>query len=278
MRLPSMQLVRMDDVAGCRLIFKDIESLSKFRSEFHKARFKHKRKNAPEKYHYISKPKSSGYRGIHDVYEYNVNSPEGKHLAGLYIEIQYRTTVQHAWATAVEVIGFITESQPKFQKGDLRYQRAMALASEIFARAHEKSLGPLPEIENRQLVEEFLALDVELSLLSTLRGLNQAEAEISDKKNTILNFFSSGELEIKTFFYETDALRELFELEVKYPQNDIVLVRAETGEQVRSAFRNYFRDAREFIALVEKGCATLSGIAPNPKQLTRTIYKKQSKK
>ncbi len=273
-----MQLVRMDDVAGCRLIFKDIESLSKFRSEFHKAKFKHKRKNAPEKYHYISKPKSSGYRGIHDIYEYNVNSPEGKHLAGLYIEIQYRTTVQHAWATAVEVIGFITESQPKFQKGDLRYQRAMALASEIFARAHEKSLGPLPEIENRQLVEEFLALDVELSLLSTLRGLNQAEAEISDKKNTILNFFNTGELEIKTFFYETDALRELFGLEVKYPQNDIVLVRAETGEQVRSAFRNYFRDAREFIVLVEKGCATLSGIPPNPKQIARTIYKKQSKK
>lgn len=31
--------------------------------------------------------------------------------------------------TAVEVIGFITESQPKFRKGDNRYEHAMALAS-----------------------------------------------------------------------------------------------------------------------------------------------------
>jgi hypothetical protein len=50
-------------------------------------------------------------------------------------ELQYRTKIQHAWATAVEAIGFITESQPKFQEGDTRYQAAMALASEILARA-----------------------------------------------------------------------------------------------------------------------------------------------
>jgi putative GTP pyrophosphokinase len=273
LRIPGMQLVRMDDVAGCRLIFENIESLRKFRADFHKARFRHKRRNDAEKYDYIAKPKATGYRGIHDIYEYNVNSPEGKHLAGLYIEIQYRTAVQHAWATAVEVIGFITESQPKFQKGDARYQRAMSLASEILSRSHENTLGPLPEISDRDLVEEFLSVEKELSLLQTLRALNHAETEISDKKNTILNFFKSGELEIKTFFYETDALRELFDLEKKYPNNDVVLVRAETGEQVRSAFRNYFKDAREFIDLVESGCAKLTGKAVTKKQTIKKIFK-----
>jgi len=34
--------------------------------------------------------------------------------------------VQHAWATAVEVIGLITESQPKFQRGDNRYERLLS--------------------------------------------------------------------------------------------------------------------------------------------------------
>ncbi|MFA7524824.1 MAG: hypothetical protein WCY91_05520, partial [Acidithiobacillus sp.] len=43
-RFPEMQLARMDDVAGCRLIFQDIASLNKFRTNFHKARFHHKRK------------------------------------------------------------------------------------------------------------------------------------------------------------------------------------------------------------------------------------------
>jgi ppGpp synthetase/RelA/SpoT-type nucleotidyltranferase len=138
-RFPEMQLVRMDDVAGCRLIFTTIQELYDFRNTFHQAHFNHKRRNSIDKYDYIIIPKTTGYRGVHDVYEYNVMSVVGRHLAGLYVEIQYRTVVQHSWATAVELIGFVTESQPKFQVGDKRYEEAMALASEILARAFENS-------------------------------------------------------------------------------------------------------------------------------------------
>ena len=117
-RYPTMQLARMDDVAGCRLIFNDINSLYSFRDEFHKSRFHHKRKNTIDKYDYIKIHKRSGYRGVHDVYSYDVNSIAGRQLKGLLIEIQYRTKIQHAWATAVEVVGYITTSQPKFDRGD----------------------------------------------------------------------------------------------------------------------------------------------------------------
>lgn len=259
-RLPGMQLARMDDVAGCRLIFRSIKELELFRGELHAARFKHKLRHDPEKYNYIKRPKTTGYRGIHDVYEYDVNSATGKDLAGLYIEIQYRTLVQHAWATAVEVIGFITESQPKFQQGDNRYGRAMMLASEILSRAHEGMSGPMPELSDSDLLRDFLALDMELALIQTLKGLSQARAEVSDKKNTILNFSEDGSLEIKSFRDATDALRTLFDLENKFPKNDIVLVRADTSDEVRTAFRNYFGDAREFVRLVESGCEKISGV------------------
>jgi ppGpp synthetase/RelA/SpoT-type nucleotidyltranferase len=83
----------MDDVAGCRLIFKNIADLYAFRADLHKARFRHKLRNDLDKYDYIKEPKATGYRGIHDVYEYDVNSEAGKALAGLYVEIQYRTLV-----------------------------------------------------------------------------------------------------------------------------------------------------------------------------------------
>jgi putative GTP pyrophosphokinase len=66
-RLPSMQLSRMDDIAGCRLIFQNVDSLVKFRHSFHKAHFNHKRRNELDKYDYIKEPKVTGYRGIHDV-------------------------------------------------------------------------------------------------------------------------------------------------------------------------------------------------------------------
>ena len=45
------------------------------------------------------------------------------------------------------------------------------------------------------------------------------------------------------------------------PGHDIVLVRADSGEEVRLAFKNYFSDARDFIQLVENGCTELSSLA-----------------
>jgi ppGpp synthetase/RelA/SpoT-type nucleotidyltranferase len=258
-RFPKMLLARLDDVAGCRLIFQDMVALYSFRDGFHSARFKHKLRNEKDTYDYIKTPKPTGYRGVHDVYEYDVNSRVGKGLAGLNVEIQYRTLVQHAWATAVEVIGFITESQPKFQRGDKRYENAMALASEILARAHEGCKGPFPDLGDREVAAQFMALDKELGLLRTLRGLNAANKEVSNRRNAILIFSPKGELEVKSFRYDQDALRVLFDLERDMPDQDIVLVRAETSEDVRLAFRNYFSDAQDFIRLVEDGYAKLTG-------------------
>ena len=272
-RLPRMQLSRMDDVAGCRLIFKNMRDLYRFRNTFHKARFNHKRRNEIDKYDYIKAPKGTGYRGVHDVYEYDVRSDVGKPLAGLYVEIQYRTLVEHAWATAVELIGFVTESQPKFQAGDRRYEDAMSLASEILARTSEKSKGPFPTLDDRELVRRFITLDGELGLLRTLRGLNAADKAVTENRNAILIFSPSGALEVKTYRDATDALQSLFELEKQHPEYDIVLVRADTSDEVRLAFKNYFSDARDFIRLVEDGCAKLSGT----KQIRRKAFERKLK-
>jgi len=105
--------------------------------------------------------------------------------------------------------------------------------------------------------------------MQMLRGLNSADKAISDKRNAILIFASTGELEIKPYRDATEALRALFVLEKQLPDRDIVLVRADSSDEVRLAFRNYFSDAREFIRLVEEGCAILSGksiITPNKSQ------------
>jgi hypothetical protein len=250
----------MDDVAGCRLIFSNVADLVSFRAQFHRARFNHRRRNEIDKYDYLTSPKTTGYRGIHDVYVYDVKSEVGKHLTGLYVEIQYRTLVQHAWATAVEVIGFITESQPKFERGDKRYEHAMSFASEILARAFENMKGPHPELEDRELVKRFLGLDKELSLLNTLRGLNAADKAVSQNRNAILLFSGLQELEVRTYRDSTEALRALFEFEKQFPERDVVLVRADTSDEVRLAFKNYFSDARDFITKVERGCEKLSAV------------------
>ena len=258
-RFPSMELARMDDIAGCRLIFQSIQDLYEFRTKVHAARFKHKLRNSIDKYDYIKNPKPTGYRGIHDIYEYDVNSKHGKEYKGLFVELQYRTTVQHAWATAVEVIGFITASQPKFQQGDQRYERILSLASEILARTFENSNSCFPGMTDSDLLLNFLQLDVELGFLTLLRSLNAAGSDINAKRNVILISGDDQPLEIRSYRGATDALRALFELEAANPGKDIVLVRAATGDEVRIAFRNYFSDARDFIRLIDEGCEQLSG-------------------
>ena len=262
-RFPKMQLSRMDDVAGCRLIFGSIEELRGFRETFHKSsRFKHKLKNEPDKYDYLAHPKDSGYRGIHDVYEYNVNSTAGRDRKGLLIELQYRTSHQHAWATAVELVGFLTEDQPKFDRGDGRIKCILRLASEIIARAFEKMPSCLPDLSDRDVVEQFAALDADLNFMRMLRGLNSANRHISKAKDIILIFRGTGTgerepMEVRPYRSTPAALRALFELEQADPGIDVVLVRSERPEDVREAFRNYFSDARQFIKLIRNGSRRL---------------------
>lgn len=272
-RFPKMQLARMDDVAGCRLIFKSSEELYEFRADLHEAKFNHQLRNEVDKYDYIKRPKSTGYRGVHDVYLYDVNSDHGKSYKGLLIEVQYRTRFQHAWATCVEVVGFITASQPKFQEGDKRYETILALASEIIARAYENRRSCFPELGDAEVVRQFTKLNHELNFMNMLRNLNAANHHIADNKNVILMFSDADKLEVRTFRDATDAMKALFELEKETPGKDIVLVRADTAEEVRIAFRNYFSDATEFIDLVERGCTKLSGV----KVLYAKTVKKASK-
>ncbi|MBS1057181.1 RelA/SpoT domain-containing protein [Gluconobacter kondonii] len=258
-RFPTMNLARMDDVAGCRVIFDNIISLNKFRKEMHAAKFHHTLKNTPDKYDYISNPKDTGYRGIHDIYEYDVNSVNGTPYRGLNIEIQYRTRIQHAWATAVEVIGSITDSQPKFQSGDRKYEYIMSLASEMLARVYENRNSCHPEMDNSKLAQTFVDLDSELKLTSTLSGLSSSKSNFRENKNYILVFGENEKLDVKPYKDSTSALKELFLLENKFPGRDIVLVRANSSNELKDAFRNYFSDATEFVQLIEKACHDLSG-------------------
>lgn len=259
-RFPEMRLHRMDDVAGCRLIFGTIEDLYDFRDEFHRAKFKHELRNDPEKYDYIASPKADGYRGIHDIYKYDVRSHHGAALKGLQIELQYRTVFQHAWATCVEVVGLVTSSNPKFKEGDKRYETIMVLASEMISRVFENRPGPLPEVSDAELVSSFADFDAALNFMEMLRALDPGDAKVAGRNHNLILIFSEGEpLEIRTYRDADQALWALFDLEADNTGigKDIVLVRG-NRKDVRNAFRNYFRDAADFVAYIDDAIEILS--------------------
>jgi hypothetical protein len=263
-RYPEMQLGRMHDIAGCRVIFPDIYSLNAFRANFHGARFHHKRKSADEdKWNYIERPKPDGYRGVHDVYEYDVRSPGGTAWNGLTIEIQYRTQIQHSWATAVEVAGLLTANNPKFGQGNPEFVEFFAIASEILARYYEEMYSCCPEKSWVETVARYAELENKLRIIEMFKRVNSKVVDIDFQKNNILVFpFVAQEMEnesiLEIFPFEnvTKAIDEYNRLERYYQDRaDVVLVRADSFENLRVTFRNYFADTTDFVFLVENALA-----------------------
>jgi ppGpp synthetase/RelA/SpoT-type nucleotidyltranferase len=264
-RQPEMKLARMHDIAGCRLIFRNTKELIEYRESLHKARMIHIRKKAeivPYPYNYIATPPKSGYRGIHDVYEYCARHNRSNTWNGLLVEIQYRTIFQHAWATAVEVAGSLTGNHSKFDQGDLGHKEFFRLSSEIIARAFENSKSCKAAYTNAELIESFTQLEDEIKLLRALDNLSVLSTQTHFKgKNVILIFSEQGKdkygVRVATFDSLPKATEMYFEYEKIYSGDDIVLVRAESLESIRNAFRNYFSDAQDFVRLVKRGVSKL---------------------
>ncbi|WP_083274640.1 RelA/SpoT domain-containing protein [Novosphingobium resinovorum] len=260
-RFPDMQLSRMHDIAGCRIIFPTVEELLDFRAHFHKARFKHKRRGAGQegRWNYLTHPKPDGYRGIHEVYEYDVRSEGGKTWNGLNVEIQFRTIIQHAWSTAVEVAGLLTHDKPKFGQGNEILIEQFRLASELLARRYEGSTSCYPDIPLENLIDRFHFCEIETRIIDLFRRVNTKVVDIDFRKNNILVFpyvpeneENASNLEVYSYSNVFRAIQRYNELEDELQNKaDVVLVRADTFENVRVTFRNYFADTTDFVSLLD---------------------------
>lgn len=254
----------MHDFAGCRMIFGNIEELNDFRAYMHSSsvmkNVKHTLRYPAEKYDYIEHPKSTGYRGIHDVYRHlprGSEREEGKKpWDNLLVEIQYRTRAQHAWATAVEISDLVDGERTKFEMDPSKRGRFFAIASEIIARNHEHLTKAFPEHTTVGLQKELQALENELGILQRLSVLKTFGQEDLLQQHNVLNIKKDecGELtlEILPFKQAADAIEKATELESSGESINAVYVRADNPNQLRSAYRNYFNDPIDFVQIIQQ--------------------------
>lgn len=102
-REDGMQLYRMQDLGGCRMVLPTLQDVYAYSERFQKSRIRHELKKVSD---YIQAPKKSGYRSLHLVYRFKTDTPD-KEIYNQYpmlIELQFRTHLQHIWATALETI------------------------------------------------------------------------------------------------------------------------------------------------------------------------------
>ena len=100
-RSRHMQLARMQDVGGCRAVLPSTGSVRNVVRRFERSRTNHE---LLRRYDYMTQPRASGYRGVHLVYGYRTKRERNTVYNGMRIEIQLRSRLQHAWATAVETV------------------------------------------------------------------------------------------------------------------------------------------------------------------------------
>jgi hypothetical protein len=171
-REPTMKLSQMQDLGGCRAILSSIESVKRLAS-FYRNPIRGEQGQS-KCYDYIENPKPDGYRGIHIVGRYRARITNNDIWNGQRIEIQLRTKLQHAFATAVETVATFTRSGLKSGKGDRKWRRFFSLMGSAIAIREKTPLVPgiPPRIDD--LVGELRDTARELKVKQRLRGWTDA--------------------------------------------------------------------------------------------------------
>lgn len=256
-RFPEMQLYKMQDLGGCRVIVDTIKQVYEAIDKYKSSRIRHILKR---EYDYIANPKESGYRSYHMVYQFHSESKD-TYNKNMFIEIQFRTKLQHMWATAVEMMGIYTKSNLKSSQGDYDILRFFTLVSSLFAIQEKMPICPNTSDWADELISEIKYLDNKNNIISTLSGLNVSINHASNKYNQrdknlyyiILLNYDKMTVTVKPF--KSSNLETATKLYGKIEQGsniNVVLVSASSFETLRLAYPNYFADISFFVTKLRR--------------------------
>jgi ppGpp synthetase/RelA/SpoT-type nucleotidyltranferase len=253
-RFPDMKLAQIQDIGGCRAILKDVTEVGRLVDIYkHDSRgIKHKLSKEQD---YILTPKESGYRGIHLIYKYR--SDKANQYDDMRVEIQVRTLLQHAWATAVETVGTFIKQSLKSSQGESDWLRFFALMSSAIAIKEGKPIVPNTPENFVELRSEILKLSNSLDVeghLTTFRKSIQVltGASVPNAHYYLLELDPSGGRVIIKAYTQTQlaiASSDYITLEKRIANDnrDAVLVSADSIEALKLAYPNYYLDTDLFL-------------------------------
>lgn len=249
----------MQDIAGLRAITSNMGKLRQLERQYLDGYLTHECVAIDN---YVESPKSDGYRSVHHVYKYR--NPNASSYDGLHVELQIRTKLQHAWATAVETVDAFLGQSIKAGRATPEWAQFFAASSAAFAQLEGCNAVPGYEgLSLSKIVPLLRDSEINLNVLARLRGFRVATNAIMareknrssflhlvvlnlDTKMLVFNSFSeSQQVEANTAYTEAEARMHSGE------PIDPVLVAGGNLRQLKKSYPNYFADTQEFVQKIE---------------------------
>lgn len=243
----KMKLSRMQDIGGIRAVVKDMATVRALESTYKKGTKVFSVATGGKDY--IIYPKTSGYRSVHHIF---------KCKNGFSIELQIRTKIQHAWATAVETVGTFKHSSLKSGEGPKEWLDFFALASSAFAILESTPRIPkYDHLTDQETFEALLRQEKKLDAKKRLTGYRIAVKHIKDDKKEgeyylIILDFKNRSVEINSYSSEDIDQANIHYSDVekrisRYGEKlQVVLVTSESIKALKEAYPSYFLDAKLF--------------------------------
>lgn len=258
-RFPNMKFDTMQDIAGVRVVFKELQQVKNFQKLMEQTYSKEDKKikfKLISTKDYIQEPKDDGYRSIHQIFEHKD--------AKMHLELQIRTQLQHYWATAVEVLGMKGESKIKQGKGEDYHKEFFKLSSALFSYTENTTISSkYKSLSKKDICEKIAELNQQHNILKNLSGLAISGQNIERRANeknyyfiVVLNF-EPNTLSITGFnrknFAEAKKFYDFCEQDSKENQNtDVVLISLDKFKLLKQAYPNYYLDSGSFIRVIKK--------------------------
>ena len=260
-REPNMKLSQMQDLGGCRAILSSTDSVESLLALYRGKRgLLFDSESALKCYDYIRNPKPDGYRGIHIIGRYIARSESHERWNHQRIEIQLRSRLQHAFATAVETVTTFTREPLKFGAGPTEWRRFFALMGSVLALREGTPLVADTPHNEENLVRELKTTARALRVKQRLRGWATALRRIPRQNikgfKWLLLVLDLKENTIRVVGYSNrkkglEALGQI-EQDLNIRDNlDAVLVGVNSAQYLRTAYPNYYADTTEFLTALD---------------------------
>ncbi len=259
-RLPSMQITTMGDIGGIRVILRDIKAVQELSDSLKKSKTRNRLLKTDD---YLAEPKHSGYRSIHLTYSYQGSKQDYKDFR---VEVQIRSKVQHSWATAVEVAGTFLRQNMKAGQGDKQWLAFFQLISPAFVcletgAAIQASLQKRidEEVGSLKVFDLLSSFTIAARTIAARHAMEKREGfyllTLDTRKKTISTQFFPSTLLLKAY----EDYRRIEQEIAEDPTRDVVLVSADSLEDLKLAYPNYFADTGLFLDNLKKVLASNEG-------------------